>query len=210
MGEHRHIEATERALRKHDLERYASRRREQIAWTALLVWALMVIGFTAIIWLSSSARAQSTPDDATLLARSCVSERGWRHETDDCAAIADVVRTRMASHGQTFAAALSSLAPRLHRGLPIGRTWLQDLHPDGRRPRGWRRASWTRRRADWLATLEHARAILAGEVASRCAEPPRAWGSRLDVRAGERRGHVWRSIDCGETRNLFGRWETRR
>lgn len=201
----RRVAAAQRALREHERARAASRRRERLARFLVVAWVLMWLALIVIL-LVSTGRAQERPDDATLLARSCVSERGWRHETDDCAAIAEVVRVRMGTHEQTFAEALASLAPRLHRGRPIARTWLQDLHPDGRRPRGWRRASWTRRRADWLATLEHARAILAGEVASRCAEPPRAWGSRLDVRAGERAGHVWRSIDCGYTRNVFGRW----
>lgn len=42
--------------------------------------------------------------------------------------------------------------------------------------------------------------------ASPCSEPPRAWGSRLDVAEGERNGHVWHPVACGNTRNVFGRW----
>lgn len=159
---------------------------------------------------SCTAEAQHEPDEL-LLARSCVSERGWRTETDDCAAIAEVVRARMERRGETFATAIRALAPRLHGGTIDDRLWLLDLDEDAHRPRGLG-ATWDRertgglssRRDAWLATLAEARAILAGEVPSPCVERPEHWGSRADVARRRARGFRWRTVDCGETANLYG------
>lgn len=168
----------------------------------------------ALLLLGALAGVARGQDDgaALLLARTCVSERGWRTETDDCAAIGAVARYQARARGVSLAGALRALSPRLH-GSPcsVSRTWLCTLDPDGGRPAGlgapWARvvASLGRSRRDaWLATLAEARAIVAGTVPDPCAAEVRAWGSEADVRRRRLAGYGWRDVDCGDTRNRFG------
>lgn len=159
-----------------------------------------------------------------LLARTCVSERGWRAETDDCAAIYEVVAEHARAHGMSTRSAICDLSPRLHGAdVELDRPWLRDLHEDGRRPRGLR-VAWERprcrgarvrgecpeelaetpRREVWLATVAEAAALLAGGVEPVCASPPRAWGSDADLRRRREQGFGWREVECGETANHFG------
>lgn len=173
-----------------------------------------VLGFTIGLVVSlcvstCSVRAQHEPD-FLLLARSCVSERGWRTDTDDCAAIAEVVRDRMDRRDESFSSSIRALAPRLHGGTITDRLWLLDLDEDAHRPAGLG-VSWTRprgelpsRREAWLATLDEARSILAGTRPSPCVERPRHWGSRADVARRRARGFRWVSVDCGNVVNLYG------
>lgn len=178
---------------------------------ALVALALALAACGAV---ASLARGQDAPDERTalMLARTCVSERGWRTETDDCAAIGSVARYQARARGVSLAGALRALSPRLH-GSPcsVSRTWLCTLDPDGGRPAGlgapWARvvASLGRSRRDaWLATLAEARAIVAGTVPDPCAAEVRAWGSEADVRRRRLAGYGWRDVDCGDTRNRFG------
>lgn len=189
----------------------------------LLLWAVVGEG---------QERHRVPADAGLLLARSCVSERSWALETADCRAIAEVVRVRMLRTGETFVEAIGELAPRLHGEEPmVRRPWLQFLERDGRRPTGWPRARWERpgscgedrtgrcrvaRREDWEATLREADLLVAlielrPERPIVCSEPPSAWGSVQDVRLrAVALGRRWHSVDCGETRNLFGWWEVRR
>jgi hypothetical protein len=73
--------------------------------------------------------------------------------------------------------------------------WTRNLHPDGRRPRGWDRAlhgrwSWTRPR--WIAHIPTVRRFISGEDPYRpCAEQPDSWDG---VRYG--RACVERGEDC--------------
>lgn len=182
---------------------------------------LSALGALLFLLLTPSVSGQAREDDpALLLARTCVSERGWRLETDDCAAIYEVALVRSRRHHETLAGALRALSPRLH-GTGVSRSWLTDLDVDAHLPRGWRGARWTARggcalterrgrcvarREDWVATLEQARALVTGTVPRVCASPPTAWGSTSDLRAGRARGGVWAEISCGETRNHFGVW----
>lgn len=151
-------------------------------------------------------------DAALLLARTCVSERGFDTAGDDCAAIHAVAVRRAELRGTTLARALVELSPRLHGSEPIPRPWVRHLMPDGRRPREWRRASWARHREAWLATLAEARALVAGERPSPCVESPSSWGSRSDVAIHLRADPSlrWVDVDCGNTRNRTGRYERRR
>lgn len=194
----------------------------------------IIVAFVATTGAQDVDRPHRVDDPAVLLARSCVSERGWAHETTDCAAIAQVVRVRMERRGETFVEAIRALAPRLHGAEWIStRPWLQDLDEDGHRPRWWRGAPWelrpgcdgrdrtgrcrVARRDDWLLTLEHARAILADEVPAPCVGVPLVWGARRDIRlrlarrARERAeqglppdGMRFAPLECGTMLNMAG------
>lgn len=172
---------------------------------AALVALALVLACAALAIAPGRAAAQP---DHVLLARSCVSERSWRVDTDDCRAIAAVVQSRMERRGGTFAANIRALAPRLHGCTITARRWLCDLAPDGHRPDGWPRgASWERRRPQWLATLAEAEAILGGAVPSPCSEPPRCWGSRSDTERRRRAGFRFVDAVCPGAVfvNRFGR-----
>lgn len=173
-----------------------------------MVRRLVLTAATAFFFTAVPADAQSTPPDYLLLARSCVSERGWRVETDDCAAIAEVVRHRMDVRGETFAQSIRALAPRLHGGTLSRRLWLLDLDEDAHRPRELGAARWEGMRRDaWIATLEESRRILAGEVPSPCVERPHTWGSTQDLARRRAAGYRWIAAECpGATfANHFGR-----
>lgn len=189
-----------------NLEAARLRRARWVVVIGAIVLATLVLSLVAL------SRAQHRPSAALLLARTCVSERGWHTETDDCGAIHAVATRRSEMRGVTLARALVELSPRLHGEGPIPRPWLRHLMPDGRRPREWRRASWERHRPEWLATLEEARALVAGTRPSPCAEPPSSWGSRSDVAIHLARDPSlrWVDVDCGNTRNRTGRYERRR
>ena len=171
------------------------------AWATVL--ALLLGSVLAVV--TARAAAQS---DALMLARTCVSERGWRTETTDCRAIGEVVRSRMERHSETWRQAMRALSPRLHGGTVATRLWRLELDESDARPRHLGRARWEGMRLDaWRATLAEARAIIAGEVASPCASRPMAWGSPEDLRRRERlSGRRWVPVDCGESVNRFGGW----
>lgn len=171
--------------------------------SSFVSWLAILLAAAAIFLGALSAGAQEVPTpDYLLLARSCVSERGWRTETDDCAAVAEVVRARMERRGVSFREAIRALAPRLHGGTITRRLWLLDLDEDAHRPARLA-APWERpigagpsRRDAWLATLDEARRILAGEVPSPCLERPHAWGSAQDLERRRAAGYRWRDANC--------------
>lgn len=191
------------------------RRADETTRIGCAVIALFGLAYF-LLWVTigeGQARHRVPDDPGLLLARSCVSERSWAIETADCRAIAEVVRVRMLRTGETFVEAIGELAPRLHGDEPLARRpWLQFLERDERRPTHWRGASWARRREDWAFTLREADLLVelvrvAPERPIVCDEPPTAWGSRDDVaRRAALLGRRWRSVDCGDTRNLFGSW----
>ena len=180
-----------------------------------LVVALAVVTFVSyVVWflaLHSFVSAQHE-DAALLLARTCVSERGWAVDTDDCSAIYAVALRRVEVRGGSISSALRALSPTLHGDGSVRRDWLRHLERDGRRPRGWRAASWERHRPLWLQTLGEADALLAGERTHRCVELPTSWGSRTDVRVHLAADPTlrWVDVDCGRTLNRTGRYERRR
>ena len=177
--------------------------RDAVAESVVACALVACVGLVPLLW-QPSASADADETAAVMLARTCVSERGWAVESDDCAAIAEVVRLRMRRTGESWIQALGELSPRLHGDAPIGRPWLRGL-VDEDPPRGWREARWDRYRDAWLATLAEARELVESERAV-CEEPPTSWGSADDVRRRAARGARWVEVDCGSTRNRFGRW----
>lgn len=200
------------------------RRADPIIGWGLVLLACGVYALVCVMCASS----QAEPDPALLLARTCVSERGWSLASTDCRAIGEIVEGRVAAvyghlpRAAGWRAVIRDLSPHLHGDGPIRRPWIRSLDPSGARPAGWPGGRWScrggaecrvERRADWLATLDEARAIYAGTAARVCAEPPLAWGSDADLRRrlpiARDRGLTWREVDCGGTRNHFGRWVRR-
>lgn len=182
-----------------------SRRVDRDHYMRRAAWRVVMALLLALPLIAAPAAAQS---DAVLLARTCVSERGWRTDTDDCAAIHLVASARAIRFGVSIRASIRALSPRLH-GDPcsVSRRWLCDLEEDGHRPEGWERASWTRRRPQWLATLDEARRLLSGEAGLVCSEVPSAWGDDRDVARRIAAGFRWTDAECdGATFVLrFGR-----
>jgi len=191
------------------LDRLAALGNAVVPAVAEMIGRAIAAAALALLLIAAPASAQ---DPALMLARSCVSERSWRTDTADCGAIASVVVRRMASHGQTFADAIRSLAPRLHGGTITARPWLLELDRSLERPRHLGRARWEGMRLDaWIATLAEADAIIeainAGTYAGPCAGPVAAWGSADDLRRRERlSGRHWVEVRCGDTSNHFGGW----
>jgi hypothetical protein len=170
---------------------------------ACLAIALALLLGVILCWLPSQASAQ---DEALMLARTCVSERGWRVDTNDCAAIYEVALNRATSRGIPLARAMRELSPRLHGAGPMARLWLRGLEANGRRPWAWPAASWARHRPMWLATYDEALELVAGAREPVCERPPVSWGAPWIVDARERRGGRWEAVACGETLNSYGRW----
>lgn len=83
--------------------------------------------------------------------------------------------------------------------------WTRNLHPDGRRPRGWDRerdGAWSRLRPRWLAHIERVRErVIEGYVRILCPEPAMSWdGARWRDEIVER---GFRVLECkGDLRNL--------
>ena len=186
---------------------------EALPETARLRRAVLVAIAVALVCalLAVAPVAEAQPDHV-LLARTCISERGFRTETSDCQAIGLVVRARMARRGETFRDAIRALAPRLHGGTITSRTWLLGIEEDCRRPRGLG-ATWSVPRGDLpsrrdacLATMTEARAIVDGTRTLDCSSPPTAWGSTDDLRRRRLAGYRWRPAICeGATfANHFG------
>jgi hypothetical protein len=137
-------------------------------------------------------------DDVTLAA-TCVGESGMSR--DACAAEIGVLARTAARRG-------ISVGAQAHAYSAIWRTesrpWLLELNARGTRPPSWPRASWTRYRGEWVAMLEHVRAVLAGEVEDPC--PAAAhFGGPMDAR----RMHPdqWERVcaDRLDTRQMFWR-----
>lgn len=180
-----------------------------------------VILAAALVLFVTSAHAQHE-SDALVLARICAHEAGWSaHESGDCAAIATVLLRLAEDRGWTFRAAAYAYSGRALRG-ETSRRYYAELDEHGTQPASWPGhrwvtrgdivvaepgPSWSRFRPRWLALLDHARAVLAGEVVDACADPPDDWGGRVDRRRAARLGLV--EVDCGETHNDFYRRPSR-
>ena len=85
--------------------------------------------------------------------------------------------------------------------------WSRNLHPDGRRPRGWDRnqdGHWSRTRPRWTARLEQTIGYVRGtEVADICPEPPESWDGRRTTTAEELEANGWRVLECdGDLQNF--------
>ena len=176
---------------------------------------LLLAALTALLLNPSLVSGQTRREsDALVLARVCANEAGW-DALDDCAAIYDVLRGGAARHGMTLRAFAHAYSGRALRGQ-TSRPWMAALREDGGEPLGWptmrtvrtggvvrveRHPSWSGYRAQWLALLDYARALVSGAVTSRCEEPPHDWGGDMDHERAERIGLI--PVACGTTRNTF-------
>lgn len=177
---------------------------------------LILAALTALLLNPTLASGQTRREpDALVLARVCAHEAGW-DALDDCAAIYDVLRGGAERHGMTLRAYAYAYSGRALRGQ-TSRPWMGALREDGGEPLGWpsmrlvrmpggvsrveRHPSWSGYRAQWLALLDYARALVSGAVVSRCEEPPHDWGGSMDHERAERIGLI--PVVCGETRNTF-------
>lgn len=195
----------------------------------MLIRILALVLSAALAFVPAAAEAscgdfvRGVPDHV-LLARTCVSERGWRIETNDCRALYEValVQATIISRdhpGYEVRDAICDLSPHLHTGEITRRRWLLDLEEDAHQPEGWTGARWTRRegcgddregrcrvarREDWIATLEETRVLFSDGEPRVCERPPRAWGSTDDLVRRRRCGYTWVEIECGDTENHYG------
>lgn len=159
--------------------------------------AALVTALALVLCAPVSANQEA---DALVLARVCVHEAGWT-SIADCAAIHEVLRNGAERTHMSFASYAHAYSGRALAGRTT-RPWVIELHASGAAPHGITSGQWHARRADWLALLEHARSIVAGDEASGCAEPVHDWGSPTHDRERARRlGLV--PVDCGDTRNDF-------
>jgi hypothetical protein len=179
-----------------------NKQNDSAPMLAILLAFVFLLGCVVGNCGGSIARAQAPVSPAVALARLCVNEAGTRaFAGDDCAAIYATIDFRSRRlYRSTFLAGLHRYSHRvtIDRG-GRGRAWIAQLTSDGARPLDFPRSlRWrTRHREWWLRTLDHARAILRGEVRASCA--PHGW-ARSDVRPADPSAHP---IDCGSTVNVF-------
>lgn len=144
------------------------------------------------------------------LARICVSEAGFQTETNDCAAIHQVLKGRK-GRGSLLRIMRLYSSRTFDRERTDKRRWIAFLNPRGMEPKGWpeRTAAgtphpeWRHYRDLWMDMQEHVADVVSGEVSSPCSKEPDHWGSRygIDLRRAKRAG--WKEVDCGETLNAF-------
>lgn len=158
--------------------------------------------------LASAAHGQ---DDATVIARTMISEEGWTG-AEGWASLGAVIRYRAdLHHDGDLGAAARALSPRLHASPCTVTTRRWRCHLSGTaRPTGLG-ATWTSPRGtlpsrldSWLAALAAARQLLAGDLPDACRETPHAWGSPMDVARRLRSGERWIDAGC-PGRNRYGR-----
>lgn len=172
----------------------------------------------ALVALASSAHGQAHTSDALVLARVCVHEAGWE-DAGDCEAIHAVLAGGAARHGLNFRAYAFAYSGRALRGL-TSRPWAAQLDESGGAPSAWPRVStvrrggvavvvehapWSAYRDRWLAALERAQSIVAGERTHGCEREPHDWGGAVDMERARRLGLI--EVDCSRgdvaTRNRF-------
>lgn len=210
----------------------------KLATLVLVTFGVLVVVSLALAPLGFSQAPPTrelTDSPALALARICRHEAGfpprrgrgaraWWDHGDDCPAIYAVierVRASIARHRGT-PVTVPEAVYEYSRGRVFDRTrtdpacdvaWLDEA---GNQPSCWRAGvAWSARREAWLAILEHARAVLAGQVQHRCASPPLHWGCGR-FPAGHERAGQWRCRDheraaragwvelaCGRTDNVF-------
>lgn len=158
----------------------------------------------ASLWLMPLAVSAQSEADAVTLARLAVHESGWDSPAD-VALVHAVLAGIVERDGVSYQRAAELAAPRLAR-CEVSRRWVCGLNGDASRPAHWRGASWSRYRERWLSMIDTAQRVIAGEVPSTCARPPRVWGSRADVLRGIRRGRRWIDAECIGAMNHGGTW----
>lgn len=179
--------------------------------TALAV--LLVAFWLALRWAPVSAQDGADRRLVELVAKVSMNEA--LDSYDDLALIWQVVE----GHGDTDAERVRWLGQ--HSGCVSGARftqdeararpgqcrWTRNLHPDGRRPRGWDRTlhgRWSRMRPRWLVHIDRVRAFVRGRDPYRpCPIAPSSWdGDHPSWRArAEARG--WVAVECdGDARNI--------
>ncbi len=140
------------------------------------------------------------------LARVCVSEAGW-DATPECAAIHQVLEDRARVIGFSYIAAVCSYSTRTcDRGRQDPRRWIAWLSPSLDEPEGWPRGMlWSRYRDRWRTMLDHAGAVLRGQVQSPCEEPPHYWGMPRGIDLARAQEAGWERLSCPGARNAFWR-----
>jgi hypothetical protein len=165
---------------------------------ALRVLALAAL-LAALTWTLRTAAQPAERVEA--IARVTVAEEGFAL-TDGHAAIAHLLVRRAARLGLTPRRMAHAYSGRhFQADRTDARRWIADLRLDAHRPRGWPRGtSWARHRPQWLAVVEHVRAVLRGEVADPCPSAMH-WGApSLD-----RTEVGWVRVECGDALNHFWR-----
>jgi hypothetical protein len=117
----------------------------------------------------------------------------------------------MASHSSCAAGDLAPRSRRMTqddaRERPGNCRWARNVHPDGRRPRGWAReldGHWSRMRPRWLAHLDRVRAFVAGTDTYRpCRGEVQSWDGRPAEWQRRARARGWVPADCDDgARNI--------
>lgn len=211
------------------------RNNDQLLAGFLILVFSFCAGYCAGI--QTHAAAQDRPHELTMLAptpivltreltlaRVCASEAGLQTDTNDCAAIHQVLVRGARQRHMDYIEYAMAYAGSAFDGSG-NRPWLMELDEAGTEPRRWPRMrtrrvrtaqgmrivagpgpSWRRYRRRWLDLLAHARQIVRGHIRVSC--EPEHWGCPQDrlrqcrdheraVRAG------WQLVDCGETKNEF-------
>ena len=165
----------------------------------LSVCALAILAFT------STLSANGWTSTEVNLARVCVSETNWRTDTEDCAAILQVIDSRRRRFDMSRLAMLRAYSSRATGKLdPLNQrqSWVSGLNARLSKPEGWpdRYPEWRVYRARWRQRLEQARQILEAEPEV-CEFVPDQWGGAMDRDSALCNG--WTEIDCGHTLNEF-------
>lgn len=159
---------------------------------AMLIAGALVLGTFSTC--STAADGGVGRDRGLNLARAAAHEAGLSASEEEVAALHAVMVERCGG------------SPRCQmRRFFNGRTprrYLLELNRRGTRPQGWPAARFDR--DAWLALLDTADRVVAGELQHQCDQPPQFWGMRsgVDLERALRAG--WVRVDCGENvRNFF-------
>lgn len=176
-----------------------------------------------VLGAASAAHAQCPRHlgEPVILARITWSEAGIDADPREAAALAAVLRDRARVIGTDFAGAACAYSSRVFDPQRTDRRrWLAHLDARGAEPDGWtepyttcstrtdlctvhERPPWRAFRARWLALVEVARRVLAGEVEHGCEEDPGWWGAPYgeDMERARRMG--LRRLECDGVRNAY-------
>lgn len=183
---------------------------------AVTVGAAASVATFAVV---ASAQCPRHLGEPVILARITWSEAGIDADPREAAALAAVLRDRARVIGTDFAGAACAYSSRVFDPTRTDRRrWLAHLDARGREPEGWtdpyttcrggtctvhERPPWPSFRPRWLALVELARRVLAGEVEHGCEEDPGWWGAPYggDLERARRMG--LRRLECGDLRNAY-------
>jgi len=163
---------------------------------ACIIYGVFLIG--VVCFELSTCRGPARADDRRLwLARCMVAEAGFRAGPDD-GAIAGVLMSKAARSGKTLVWMVRHYCRGLYRA---NASWLRYLRESPVQPRYWPvRWAWSESRDDWLEKLERAQAALDGILYDPCDGVASHWRGPHD------KTPAWfESVDCGRTKNIFGR-----